>query len=221
MNDQQGGIPFPYLSIILLLMIVFTIFLVPAFPPDSLQYLYPVCFTIIFLIAAVSLQKHRKHSIIGAFTLIGVLWISIIAELGVLVIIARIIQFLFFFYLVARLVIQIANTTTVTGKVILDSITGYLLMGMAYSTLVMLLSFTSPGSYNFKPLDLTDNDKLAPVSDYFYYTFITYTTTGYGDFLPLTPMAKSLAMMIGITGQLYVAIIIAMLVGKYATSRKN
>jgi hypothetical protein len=221
MNDQQGGIPFPYLSIILLLMIVFTIFLVPAFPPDSLQYLYPVCFTIIFLIAAVSLQKHRKHSIIGAFTLIGVLWISIIAELGVLVIIARIIQFLFFFYLVARLVIQIANTTTVTGKVILDSITGYLLMGMAYSTLVMLLSFISPGSYNFKTLDLTDNDKLAPVSDYFYYTFITYTTTGYGDFLPLTPMAKSLAMMIGITGQLYVAIIIAMLVGKYATSRKN
>jgi hypothetical protein len=101
----------------------------------------------------------------------------------------------------------------------MDSIIGYLLMGLALSTLVILVSFIWPGSYNFNTMTLADTKQLAPVSDYIYYTFITYTTTGYGDFLPLTPIAKSLAMLIGVSGQLYVAIIIAMLVGKFASSR--
>lgn len=219
MTNQQGALPFPYLSGILLTLVACTVFIVPVFPQDTLHYLYPACFTGIFLIAAMSLQKNRKYSTAAAVTLVIVVWISIFAKIPALTIIARIIQFLFFFFLVGRLVMQIANTASVTGKVILDSIIGYLLMGLAFSTMVILVSFISPGSYNFHTLDLSDSQKFAPLSDYFYYTFITYTTTGYGDFLPHSPLAKSLAMLIGVTGQLYVAIIIAMLVGKYATTR--
>ena len=43
-------------------------------------------------------------------------------------------------------------------------------------------------------------------------------TVGYGDFLPKTPFAKSFSTLIGVTGQLYVAIIISMLVGKFSSS---
>lgn len=219
MTNQQGGILFPYMSSILLLLIVFTIFIIPVFPPALFHIIYPICFTGIFLSAALSLQKHRKQVTAVALALTATVWISIFAELRILTIIVRIVQFLFFFFLVTRLVLQIANTSSVSGKVIMDSITGYLLMGLAFSTLVILVSFVSPGSYNFHTLSLADTKELAPVSDYIYYTFITYTTAGYGDFLPMTRISKSLAMLIGVSGQLYVAIIIAMLVGKYATSR--
>jgi voltage-gated potassium channel len=219
MNNHQGSISIPYMSSILLLLVVFTVFAIPIFPPASFHIIYPLCFTGIFLIAALALQKHRKHLTIATLSLITILWISIFADFRALTIIVRITQILFFFYLVARLVLQIANTSTVTRKVIMDSIIGYLLMGLAFSTLVILVSFIWPGSYNFHSMTLADTKQLAPVSDYIYYAFITYTTTGYGDYLPLTPIAKSLAMLIGVSGQLYVAIIIAMLVGKYATSR--
>jgi hypothetical protein len=221
MTNQQGGILFPYMSSILLLLIVFTVFVIPVFPPDLFYIIYPICFTGIFLSAALSLQKQMKQVTAVALALIVILWISIFAEFRILTIIVRIVQFLFFFFLVTRLVLQIANTSTVSGKVIMDSITGYLLMGLAFSTLVILVSFISPGSYNFHTLRLTDTKQLAPVSDFIYYTFITFTTTGYGDFLPLSRISKSLAMLIGVTGQLYVAIIIAMLVGKYGQSRNK
>jgi voltage-gated potassium channel len=219
MNNHQGSISIPYMSSILFLLVVFTVFVIPIFPPASFHIIYPLCFTGIFLIAARSLQKYRNHLTIVTLGLITILWISIFADFRLLTIIVRITQILFFFFLVSRLVLQIAITKTVTGKVIMDSIIGYLLMGLALSTLVILVSFIWPGSYNFHTMTLADTKQLAPVSDYIYYTFITYTTTGYGDFLPLTPIAKSLAMLIGVSGQLYVAIIIAMLVGKFATSR--
>ena len=38
----------------------------------------------------------------------------------------------------------------------------------------------------------------------------------YGDVMPRSSLAKSLSMAMGFTGQMYVALIIAMLVGKYA-----
>ena len=54
-----------------------------------------------------------------------------------------------------------------------------------------------------------------------YYTFMTFTTTGYGDIAPTHPISKSLAVLISVVGQLYVAVVIAMLVGKYASSIKQ
>ena len=46
-----------------------------------------------------------------------------------------------------------------------------------------------------------------------YYSFITLATVGYGDVTPATPLARTLAWMEAITGQFYLAILVAGLVG--------
>ncbi|MFW5706197.1 MAG: ion channel [Bacteroidota bacterium] len=46
------------------------------------------------------------------------------------------------------------------------------------------------------------------------------STVGYGDIVPGTPIARSLATFISISGQLYIAIIIALLVGKFSGRQK-
>jgi voltage-gated potassium channel len=51
------------------------------------------------------------------------------------------------------------------------------------------------------------------LSHFSYYSFVTLTTLGYGDITPLTPVARSLSLLEAITGQLYIAILIARLVG--------
>ncbi len=52
-------------------------------------------------------------------------------------------------------------------------------------------------------------------NDYLYFSFVTLTTLGYGDVIPVSHLARSTTMLIAVTGQLYMTILIAMLVGNF------
>ena len=55
--------------------------------------------------------------------------------------------------------------------------------------------------------------------DFIYYAFVTMTTLGYGDITPVGSMARSLSIFFSVTGQLYLTMIIAILVGKYLSQK--
>ena len=57
--------------------------------------------------------------------------------------------------------------------------------------------------------------------DYIYFSFVTITTLGYGDITPIIPIAKSLTIALSLTGQLYLTILVAMLMGKFLSQSKN
>jgi voltage-gated potassium channel Kch len=46
-----------------------------------------------------------------------------------------------------------------------------------------------------------------------YFSFITLTTTGYGDIVPRSPLARTFAMLEAVMGQFYLAVLVARLVG--------
>ena len=88
-------------------------------------------------------------------------------------------------------------------------------MGLFYTIWVVILNKIQPNSFN--GLDSVTSS----LQDVLYFTFVSLTTLGYGDVTPNLPLAKSLSILIAISGQLYVAVIIAMLVGKYASVSKD
>jgi voltage-gated potassium channel Kch len=51
-----------------------------------------------------------------------------------------------------------------------------------------------------------------------YYSFITLTTVGYGDIVPVSGVARMLAMMEAMTGTFYVALLISRLVAVYSST---
>jgi hypothetical protein len=145
--------------------------------------------------------------------------ISVILNMPTLFKIALPINFLFFLFIVGMLITGIARAENVTLLVILESISGYLLLGLCLSIMVALYVSFNPYSFNFQNLGNDIAPNIYQTSNYIYYTFVSLTSTGYGDILPLTPPAKSLSNLISISGQLYIAIIIAMIVGKYLNKR--
>jgi hypothetical protein len=125
--------------------------------------------------------------------------------------ISKVLNFVFFSYIVMSLIRQIASARHVTRGVILEAINGYLLLGLVFTFLIGLTIQVDPMSYNF-----SQNGKVS-LHDSMYYGFITFATLGYGDLLPLKPYAKSLSILIAVCGQLYLAVIIALLVGKFSS----
>ena len=52
-----------------------------------------------------------------------------------------------------------------------------------------------------------------------YYSFVTIATLGYGDIVPASHPARGLAILEAVSGQMYLAVLIARLVALYATTK--
>ncbi|UCF64641.1 MAG: hypothetical protein JSW33_02065 [bacterium] len=204
-------------NIILLLSVFSLIFLVPLFPRGFHIILNNVLFTFIFLIAVLALGKNRKQIFILAILLTLVEWLSSALGLVFLTGFSRLAHIIFFIFVVIRLIIQAASARKVNLNVILESINGYLLLGVVFSIMVALILLFDPSAYNFPEwMDMTDQ-RISYFSEILYFSFVTITTLGYGDIVPIQPYARSLAILTSVTGQIYIAVILAMLVGKYAS----
>ena len=95
---------------------------------------------------------------------------------------------------------------------ILGAVCVYLLVGVAFTYLYEIIFILDPGSF-----DLGSASSGAPVEPldlwvFSYFSFVTLTTLGYGDILPLTAFTRSLAALEAIVGPMYLAILVARLV---------
>ena len=202
-------------NIILFLLVFSTVFIVPLFPLKVHGYSYSILFTFLFFTTVLILDKHWKPMLAIAIFLTFLEWVMSVMHLVYLTAFSRLLILLFFNFVVIFLILQIASTQQVSLKVILSSINGYLLLGLVFSLLLGLTHRIFPDAFNFPEwVDLT----ASRTSDYIYYGFVTLTTLGYGDIAPQIPIAKSVATLTSVSGQIYLAVIIALLVGKYAGS---
>jgi hypothetical protein len=116
---------------------------------------------------------------------------------------------LFFGFVTFYLFRYMRKAGRVNMDVIMVAINIYLLTGIITGSLAFLFYKVFPGAYNL-PSNITDPDFVT----FNYYSFITMSTVGYGDITPRLPQTQTLAYLIAVAGQLYVAIIMAFLVGK-------
>jgi hypothetical protein len=112
---------------------------------------------------------------------------------------------------------QIAVHNVMSPNRIVGAICVYLLLGVIWSVLYALLEFALPGS--FAGIAAQGGSSWTP--DWIYYSFVTLTTVGYGDMLPLTYSARALSYMETIFGQFYIAILVAGLVSAYLASKQE
>ncbi len=201
------------IQIVLLCMLLFLIFVIPIFPQNWLKTLFRIANSMIFFTCILALNKYREKILPVAALAFVIMWVSELLNMFVLKILSNSVVILFFIIIVARLLIQIASSKKVDAVLILESISGYLLIGVLFSFLFALVIIKMPASVAFPG---TNDPTMA---DIIYFTFVTMTTLGYGDVLPALPLGRSLAILVSVTGQIYLTVIIAMLVGKYVSTK--
>jgi voltage-gated potassium channel len=176
-------------------------------------------YSIIYLSAILSLDKRNNSLLVLFFSTLIIEWGSGILGFSSLLLAAKCVNIIFFIVIVVLLIRQIATSKNVSLGVILDSLSGYLLLGLVYSIAIHLITQNDPGAFSYP---LNNNIEAAggvTLSIPLYFSFVTLATLGYGDMVPVEPYARSLSTFIAVSGQFYIAIIVALLVGKFSVQQ--
>jgi Ion channel len=114
----------------------------------------------------------------------------------------------FFALAAAGLFSHLRNTRSVATAQLYTAVNIYLLLGLLWATLYLAIDAFSPGSIQI-------GSHADRQTELLYFSLITLSTIGYGDIVPLSGEARILAALEGVTGVLYIAITVALLVSRF------
>ncbi len=209
---------------LLLLMIILSL-VVSSLSPPALESLMPVIRAVV-LAATLAFALHTSGASRRAYVVCALL--VCLAIVGALVgavssdptsrpieAIEGLTAFLLVTAVILTVVRRFGDHPVVTGSSILAAICIYLFAGLAFSAVYGFVGAVGAG-----PLfaggagDGTSAERI-------YYSFITLTTTGYGDFVPATDVARMIAVTEALLGQVYLVTIVALLVSNIGTRRRR
>jgi len=116
----------------------------------------------------------------------------------------------FFGLTVAGLFSYLTNARSIIGAHLYTAVSIYLLLGMQWFALYSAIDVFWPGSIQHSGAAETNRR-----SELLYFSLVTLSTIGYGDVVPVSGEVRMLAALEGVTGVLYVAITVALLVSAY------
>jgi len=126
---------------------------------------------------------------------------------------------LFFLVLLTLFILgQAFREGPTTSHRITGAVAAYLLLGLIWSLAYYLVELGIPGSFSLQGLP---GDKETLHSHFFYFSFVTLTTLGYGDIVAVHPMARMLVILEGVTGQLFPVILISRLVSLHVQLKQK
>ncbi len=196
----------------LFLIALLSFFFIPSFFPDRIETLLDTLFFAGLIVASILLLESKSKIKRGIVILAGLIGIFIqISDFFIdtprdLKFIGFIVLFIMFVILFQELIIQIFNSKKITLNVVLGAFTGYVLIGIIGFCVILTIYLFNTESYKISE---------TPINDLLYYSFITLSTIGYGDISPLSLPAKNIAVIIGLVGQFYNAIIMAAIISKF------
>ena len=166
----------------------------------------------VFISGVYTVANHRLSTILTSISTIPMLfflWQAYIPLPAAINIIGPIAGMFFSGFLINSIYHQIKKTRRVSGHTIKGALVIYLLLGFGWAMLHLLLFSWEPASYNGIPAGSTN----ALLNVFFYFSFVTLTTLGYGDISPALEIPRSFTIVEAIIGQIYLVVVVAWLVG--------
>ncbi len=122
--------------------------------------------------------------------------------------------------LAAGMLAFVLRERTLTLDSIFATIAAYLLVAVLFAQIYVCMITWNPASFSL-PVEVANRPVHLLQSDMTYFSLVTLATVGYGDILPATSTARMLAMIEAVTGQFYVAVVVAIFVGMYSSQRRR
>ena len=204
---------------ILLLSILLMIVIQPIFAGHQrLQSLATLSMSVVLLAALYTLNLSRAYFTVGALLMVPALtvrWVLQFHHSQNLEVFAAVTASAFILITVTALVRELFSIRRVSLDSISAAICAYLLLGVGWGFIFAVIEMKHPGSFTadlFIPNAGPGSPIVRALHNFIYYSFVCLTTTGYGDIAPKSDIARVMSVLESITGQMYLAILIARLV---------
>jgi hypothetical protein len=199
------------------------IILAPVVSPGEPTPLMELFFDLVLLAGVASISTGGTHRLpFGILTLITLVvrWADIMTGQTALVLISVGLSLAWVSYAIFIVVPALFRERDVTLNTLYGAAVAYLLIAVAFTFLFGLIEFLSPGAFSGMPTH--EGQRPGAVSDaLLYFSLTSVTTMGYGDIVPVHGLARSCSVLEGAIGQLYLAVMIARLVGLHLATEKR
>lgn len=149
-----------------------------------------------------------------------VLLASEISEYPLIDIVAYLLFGVFLAFQAVSIVGDLLHCRRVTTDMLFGACCGYWLIAVFWSFLYMTIYLTDPASFGFsEAVGAPAEDHLFGV--FVYFSFVTMTTLGYGDIVPISSAARTGAWLESVIGQLFIALLVARLVGMHLATQQD
>jgi hypothetical protein len=199
------------LSVLLALLILFAFVVPPLAPRDGQSgILAPILFSLVLITGMTTVMRHRPWAgrAVIAITVVALplRWAASVDPSGPFAVWSAAAETISLVALALVVLATVLAEGTVTRYRLEGAVAAYLLLGLAWA-----------GAYEWVALSDASAFVGAGIvgggsQQWNYYSLVTLTTMGYGDILPVSAVARSLATAEAFTGQLYLAILISRLV---------
>lgn len=115
-----------------------------------------------------------------------------------------------------RLILLLARVPRVNGQVMAGAAAGYILLGLTGGVLAAATEAFIPGTFllGIGPSREMLLDRLT------YFSFVTLAGLGYGDVLPGNAFGERFAIVLSVSGTLYVVLLVGLLLGRFIASEE-
>ena len=180
------------------------------------------------LMSAAHAAARSRVSMIVAWCLLApliVIWILDIATgANTIAVVRHIVGLVYVGYVILLIFGYLFATVRVTVNTIAASLCIYFLIAIVWAEIYSIMEIANPGSFQITGADTKDvllelgGEGTAMA---LYYSLVTLTTLGYGDIVPRTAPARMFAAMEAVTGQMYLAVLVARLVGMHIVHSRD
>jgi len=199
---------FNILLVTLLLLLLIYPFL-EHFQLVGLVYVLNVFTTIILISSVHAVSENRRQLVLALSIIVPAIvlgWGHELFQFQMSQVGATIMQIIAFGFVAYRILGYALRGGRVDAEKVAAAVCVYLLIGVVWQDLYIIVDIFIPGSFNSAAMS---------GRDYLYFSFVSLSTLGYGDITPANGPAQALAYTEALVGQLYLTILVARLVGLY------
>lgn len=213
----------------LLVVVVATLMLLPTIDlPGFQKFLGQTVLALVFAVGAIANRRRRVVFALAVAIAVSAVILSVgtfVFCLEYLEIPRLIVSTLFFGFTAVMILVAVIRDHMATQQAVFGAICAYLLIGLGWAHNYLLIEQIEPNAFFYVERQLgartVGDSATTSTGQMIYYSFVTLTTLGFGDITPRGPIAQTATWMQAVTGQLFIAVLIARLVSELPAMRRK